>query len=473
MKRVNKFFLIFLFIHLTTDLVHGEESWSLEGSPDLFGQSRQQASASAAPQEAATPGKEYEVGVDDVLDINIIKPEPIASAAVVAPDGTITLPYIGNVQAKGQTLSKIQDEVQKRLAGYMEYPVVSVSLRQTRSQKFIIYGQVVQPGAYPVEEGMTLLHAITKAGGFIVPGSTGKIRILRPKPAGSKAEVIKSDITAILSGAKQNIAVLPGDTIVVSVDKFYISGEVNRPGTYPVEENMTLLHAITQAGGFIEPSATGKVRLSRPKAPDSEAVVIDLDIKAVLNGAHQNVIVFPGDSIIVSVDKFYISGQVNRPGSYPVEENMTLLRAITLAGGFVEPSSAGQVKLIRQKGAKSEPETIEFDVASILSGTNQDANVLPGDSIVVSTDKFFVYGEVMRPGMYPLEASTSTLTAISMAGGFSKFGSASRVKVLRMNEKLGAYDTMKVNINDVVAGDPKTDILLQPRDIVVVSEGVF
>jgi polysaccharide export outer membrane protein len=75
--------------------------------------------------------------------------------------------------------------------------------------------------------------------------------------------------------------------------------------------------------------------------------------------------------------------------------------------------------------------------------------------------------------MYPLEIRATALTAISMAGGFSKFGSASRVKVLRMNESSGAYDTMKVNINEIMSGNSRADVLLKSGDIVVVSESLF
>jgi protein involved in polysaccharide export with SLBB domain len=365
-------------------------------------------------------------------------------------------------------------EVQKRLAnGYVEFPIVSVSLRQTRSKKYTIYGQVTRPGGYPVEEGMTILRAITDAGGFIVPGSTGRVKILRPKPGVKESEVITFDIAAILNGANQNVKVLPGDTIVVSVDKFFIYGQVLRPGAYPVEENMTILHAVTLAGGFIESGSTGKVKLFRPKTKDREAQLIESGINAILKGTKQNAVVLSGDTIVVTLDKFFISGQVNRPGAYPVEENMTLLSAVTQAGGFAESGSTGKVKLLRPKAGSKESQAIESDIAAILNGGNQNVAVLPGDSIVVSSDKFFVYGEVVRPGMYPLEASASTLTAISMAGGFTKFGAANRVKVMRINEATGAYDQIKVNINDVMAGDSKADVILKPRDIVVVSEGMF
>lgn len=466
MKRSGTLFLILALLNITAGIAHSQTR--LES---LYFQEKKEAEP---PKTVEPAGTEYRVGVDDILDISVIKPQEIMSTVTVAPDGAITFPYIGNVHVEGLTLPQIQDLVQKRLAdGYMEYPVISVSLRQTNSKKFVIYGQVMRPGAYPVEPEMTFLRSITVAGGFTVPGATGRVKLLRKKTTADKAEVIESDITSILNGAYQDITVDPGDTVIVSIDKYFVSGLVNRPGAYPVEDNMSLLHAVTVAGGFTESGSTGRIKLLRAKPIAGELEVVNSDISAVLNGAFSNVNVSPGDTIIVTGDKFYISGQVSRPGAYSVEEKMTLLNAITAAGGFIESGATGRVKLFRPKAGGDNLEVIESDIIAILKGEKQKLTVEAGDTIVVTADKFFVYGEVMRPGMYPLETSTTALTAISMAGGFTKFGSASRVKVLRVNEKYGVYDNLNVDLKDVISGQSKDDILLKAGDIVVVSEGVF
>lgn len=86
---------------------------------------------------------------------------------------------------------------------------------------------------------------------------------------------------------------------------------------------------------------------------------------------------------------------------------------------------------------------------------------------------FFVYGEVNKPGPYELEDNTTVLRAISMAGGFTRFGSASHVKVLRPKRGNVGYDTMRIDIKAVMMGDSEADLLLKPGDIVVVSEGMF
>lgn len=86
---------------------------------------------------------------------------------------------------------------------------------------------------------------------------------------------------------------------------------------------------------------------------------------------------------------------------------------------------------------------------------------------------FFVYGEVTKPGSYSLVENTTVLRAISMAGGFTKFGSSSRVKVLRPKENEPGYNTIKLDIKNIMNGDTAEDIILKPGDMIVVSEGVF
>jgi polysaccharide export outer membrane protein len=87
--------------------------------------------------------------------------------------------------------------------------------------------------------------------------------------------------------------------------------------------------------------------------------------------------------------------------------------------------------------------------------------------------KFFVYGEVMRPGSFPLEENMSVLKAISMAGGFTKYGSSSRVKLLRPKKEAAGYETKNVDIKAVMDGDSSKDLLIEPEDMIVVSEGIF
>ena len=178
----------------------------------------------AKPDDAAKPlgdtvATEYLVGVDDILDISVLQPEKLTSEVAVSPDGSVTFPYIGAVPAKGLTLAKIQEDIQTRLAdGYMKYPVVAVSLKQSLSKKFFVYGEVVKPGTYYCDESTTVLRAITMVGGFTKFGSSSNVKVLRPRKGGQPGyDPIKVNIKALMNGdAKEDILLMPGDILVVT-----------------------------------------------------------------------------------------------------------------------------------------------------------------------------------------------------------------------------------------------------------------
>jgi polysaccharide export outer membrane protein len=165
---------------------------------------------------------EYTVGIDDILEISILQPEKVITAVTVAPDGSISFPYIGNVYVKGMNLSQIEEKIQTRLAdGYMKYPVVSVSLRECRSRKFFVYGEVIRPGTYPIEESVTVLKAISMAGGFTTYDFSNIIKVLRPKKNEAGYETININIKEAMNGdSKADIILQPEDIVVVSKGLF-------------------------------------------------------------------------------------------------------------------------------------------------------------------------------------------------------------------------------------------------------------
>lgn len=177
------------------------------------------ASSAAAQQEAAQ--LEYKVGVDDIIDINVFQPEQMAFSVTVSPDGSIAFPYIGKVVVKDKTPTEIQDEIQKRLAdGYLKYPVVSVALKQSQSKKFYVYGEVLKPGTYFLEENMTVLKAISTAGGFTKYGSSRRVKVLRPKVTGTGYDMIDVNMKRIMNGTAKDTVLEPGDIVQVEEGVF-------------------------------------------------------------------------------------------------------------------------------------------------------------------------------------------------------------------------------------------------------------
>ncbi len=165
---------------------------------------------------------EYVVGVNDSLEVSILQPERIINQVTVSPGGDISVPYIGSVKVKGKTITQIQQNIQYRLAnGYLKYPVVTVSLLESRSRKFTISGEVNTPGSYQLEENTTVLKAISIAGGFTRFGSSSRVKVLRPRKDRPGYISIKVDIQAVMDGdARADIVLEPGDIVVVSEGLF-------------------------------------------------------------------------------------------------------------------------------------------------------------------------------------------------------------------------------------------------------------
>ena len=173
--------------------------------------------ADAPAISAAEDTSVYKIGVDDVLDINILRPEPLATTLTVSPDGTVTFPYIGNVAVKDRALSEAQEEIQTRLGKFIKDPVVSVSLKESRSRMFYVYGEVAKPGIYPIQQNLTAIRAISLAGGLTKYGSSSQVKILRQGKNGKGNELIKVDVRAVMNGdAKQDVKIEAGDVITVS-----------------------------------------------------------------------------------------------------------------------------------------------------------------------------------------------------------------------------------------------------------------
>ncbi|HOO71596.1 MAG TPA: polysaccharide biosynthesis/export family protein [Spirochaetota bacterium] len=162
--------------------------------------------------------EEYTVGIGDILEVSILQPDHITNSVTVTPGGEISVPFLGTVQVKGKTITEVQRTIQYRLAqGYLKYPVVTVSLIESRSRNYTISGEVNTPGNYQLQENTTVLKAIAVAGGFTRFGSKSRVKILRPRKDRPGYREIKVDLKAVIDGdAKADILIEPGDIIVVS-----------------------------------------------------------------------------------------------------------------------------------------------------------------------------------------------------------------------------------------------------------------
>jgi polysaccharide export outer membrane protein len=176
----------------------------------------------AARRGALLP-PDYLVGPEDVLDISVWKNAELSRVVVVRPDGRISLPLTGDLQASGLTPNQLRDEIVRRLKEYQDTVVVSVIVQTVNSHKFYIVGEVRTPGTYPLKARTTVLQAISLAGGLTQYASKNKIVLVRQRNDGTEErlnirfdDLIYADDKAeytILSS--RNMALRSGDTIFV------------------------------------------------------------------------------------------------------------------------------------------------------------------------------------------------------------------------------------------------------------------
>jgi len=162
--------------------------------------------------------QEYVLGPSDVLRINVWKTPDLSGEATVRPDGTISLPLIGDLRAGGRTSSQIRAEIAQRMVTFVkdESAIVTVSVLTINSYRFVVSGNVEKAGAYSANHYVTVSEAIALAGGpnrFATPDETVIIRT----DAGRGKHRIPIDYPSILNGThpEQDLPLLPGDMLYV------------------------------------------------------------------------------------------------------------------------------------------------------------------------------------------------------------------------------------------------------------------
>lgn len=174
-----------------------------------------QTKATDMPPKSATDDPAYVIGPEDMLNVAVWKEPDFSSTVPVRPDGKISLPLLGDVEASGRTPSQLAQDLTGRLKKYIDDPHVTVVVTAINSKRVYILGEVNHPGTMNMSPNMTVLQAISAAGGPTAYANTKKITVLRTvagkqtKYAFNYKEVIKGN------AIQQNIVLQSGDTIVV------------------------------------------------------------------------------------------------------------------------------------------------------------------------------------------------------------------------------------------------------------------
>jgi polysaccharide export outer membrane protein len=189
--------------------------------------------AAAAQSEDAPPPKEshpekkalpppapsdsqYVIGKEDVLAVQVWREPELSRLVAVRSDGKISLPLVGEVEAAGKTPMDLQKKLTELLDVYMKAPEVSITVQDARSQRFSIIGEVMRPGSYALVKPMTVLDALSLAGGFRDFAKSEKMFVLRTNADGSRQKIPVSYKKIIsIKGTSQNVELQVRDTLVV------------------------------------------------------------------------------------------------------------------------------------------------------------------------------------------------------------------------------------------------------------------
>lgn len=157
----------------------------------------------------------YKIGPGDVLNISVWKEDGMQLEVLVKPDGGITFPLAGDLQASGLTTTELRSQLQNKLMRYIPNPVVTVSVIQAVSNKIYVVGKVNRPGEYQATRYMDVLQALSMAGGLTPYAESDEIKIIRRNGADKK--VFNFDYDEVVNGneLESNIILQAGDTIAV------------------------------------------------------------------------------------------------------------------------------------------------------------------------------------------------------------------------------------------------------------------
>lgn len=172
------------------------------------------AKSATSAGSSATNDPNYVIGAQDVLDIEVWKEEQLTKTVPVRPDGKISLPLLNDIQASGLTPIQLSTQIRDSLKKFVTDPQVTVIVREINSQRVYLIGEVGHAGAYPLLPGMTVLQALSSAGGFTQFANIKKIYVLRNEN-GKQEKFPFNYKEALGTKADQNILLKAGDTIVI------------------------------------------------------------------------------------------------------------------------------------------------------------------------------------------------------------------------------------------------------------------
>jgi protein involved in polysaccharide export with SLBB domain len=435
----------------------------------------------------ATP-KNYVIGPDDELLLNIYGLNMSQQTLKVSPDGTINVKYAGVINVNGMTIEGATSLLRSRLAKY--YPALNtgqtklqLALGNIRSIRVILIGAINRPGTYTLPSLANLFNALYVSGGPAENGSFRNIELIRNNKVVQVADLydflLEGDLSANVHLEDNDVIRIPFATNMIT-----LNGQLNRPGIFELKENETLTDAISFAGGF--KSKAFKGRITGNRYSDFDRRVIDVSGDSLQMFHPKNGDEYFIDSVVNRYqNRVIVSGAVFKPGAYAVENGITLKQLINKAQGLREDVYAGRALVVRTRDDLSK-EYISVELKPIIEGKEAGLLLKREDSVHIAsifdlrdTATIVINGAVRKPGTYRYEEGLSLKSMILKAQGFADNATGQGIEISRRKRdvevnKAGSniVELITVNDNKELSGT-YTDVQLKPFDIITIKEDPY
>ncbi len=299
------------------------------------------------PTIIVSPAEDYRIGPRDVIEVRIEDAPELSKTFPVNADGTFWMPYLNRITAEGKTPEELGREIADKLrVRYLKDPQVLVAVKQFNSRSFFIAGAVAKPGVYQIEGHPSLFKLITVAGGL-------------RENFGSTAFIIRETKDKKAESSSNNSAA----------------------------NNSAAMKPVSTAGSANQNSEPNKA--AQPGEDNSDYVVMTVNITGMLKGRiENNTYLEPGDFVnIPPADVFYVAGEVNAPGSFPLSEGTTLRQAMALAQGTTFNAASGDGVIFRTDPATGRRDEIKVDIGGVMKNKKQDIPLQANDIVMVPNSK--------------------------------------------------------------------------------------
>jgi len=428
----------------------------------------------------ATP-KNYQLGPDDKLLIEIYGFSEANYNLEVSPEGTINIPFVGVIPVSGLSVEAAALRIGRRLTPI--YPELKtgntkfkVSLGNIRSIRVVLTGELVKPGTYTLPSVSTIFNALYQSGGPTVNGSFREIDVIRE---GIKIATLDVYDFLLRGEFKNNIQLQDNDVIRVPPynKRVEIVGEVKRPGIFEMLSGEKLNDLFRFAGNFTERAYQARIKVIKNTA--TERKISDVTTENFASYEPTG-----GDKFFVDeiLDRFQnlvsIEGAVFRPGRYELDSGLTAMQLLKKADGLTEDAFLDRAYLTRL-GNDLQMQLIPLNLKAILAGQSTDVTLQRDDVLTISSvfdlkDEYYVniVGDIRNPGKFKFAEGMTVEDLIIKGGGFTEGPASKQIEVSRRvkNSSVISNSAQIAQIFQVNIDINKTNggFLLQPFDIVSV-----